>query len=68
VSDLSLSLSPPRSLSLYFFFSPVQLKRRSDRAALVGTWCPARLNYNKPKGKENVKKFGETKYTNKAVR
>jgi len=31
------------SLSLYFFF-PVQLRRGSDRAALVGTWPPARVN------------------------
>ena len=31
------------SLSFYFF-SPVQLRRGSDRAALVGTWHLARVN------------------------
>jgi len=42
---MSLSLSWPTSLSLYFF-SPVQLRRGSDRAALVGTWHPARPNHH----------------------
>jgi len=31
------------SLSLYFL-SPAQLRRGSEKAALVGTWCPARVN------------------------
>jgi len=26
-----------------YFLSPVQLRSGSDRAAKVGTWCPARL-------------------------
>jgi len=33
------------SLPLYFL-SPVHLRRGSDRAALVGTWHPVRLNHN----------------------
>jgi len=40
---LSLSLSQSMSLTLYVL-SPVQLRRGSDRAALVGTWCPPRVN------------------------
>ena len=35
------------SLSLYFL-SPVQLRRGSERAALVGTWHPARVNPPQP--------------------
>ena len=45
VSDLSLSLSRPWSLSSYFL-SPVQLRRGSDRAVLVGTWYLSRPNQN----------------------
>ena len=40
---ISLSLSRPTSLSFYFF-SPVQLRRGSDRVDLVGTWHLARVN------------------------
>ena len=29
---------------LFYFLSPVQLRRGSDRVALVGTWHPARVN------------------------
>ena len=43
VNGLSPSLSQPMSLLLYFL-SPVQLRSVSDRAALVGTWQPARVN------------------------
>jgi len=46
VSDLSLSLSHPLSLSSYFL-SPVQLRRESDRAVLVGTWHLSRPNQNR---------------------
>jgi len=45
MSDLSLSLSRPSSLSSYFL-SPVQLRRGSDRAVLVGTWHLSRPNQN----------------------
>jgi len=44
LSYLSLSLSRPGSL--LYFLSPVQLRRGSDRAALVGTWGPARLSHH----------------------
>jgi len=43
VSDLSLSLSRPSSLSSYFL-SPVQLRRGSDGAVLVGTCHSSRPN------------------------
>ena len=43
VNDLSPSLSQPTSFLLYFL-SPVQPRRVSDRAALVGTQHPARVN------------------------
>jgi len=33
------------SLSSYFF-SPVQVRRGSDRVAFVSTWHPARLNHD----------------------
>jgi len=49
VSDLSLSLSQPLSLSSYFL-SPVQLRRGSGRAVLVGTWYLSRLNQNSQAG------------------
>ena len=45
MSDLSLSL--PRSSSLAFYFlSPVQLRRGSDRVILVGSWHLSRPNQN----------------------
>jgi len=28
----------------FYFLSPVQMKRGSHRAALVGIWCPAKVN------------------------
>jgi len=47
VSDLSLSLSRPSSLSSHFL-SPVQLGRGSDRMVLVGTWHLPRSKQNTP--------------------
>jgi len=47
MSDFCLSLSGPRSLFLCFF-SPVQVRRGSDRVASVGTWHPARLKHHTP--------------------
>ena len=44
VSDFSLSLSRPTCLS--YIFSPIQLKRGNDKAALVGAWHSSRLNRN----------------------
>ena len=43
ICDLSMSLSHLMSLSSYFF-SPVQLRKGSDRVALVGSWLPAEVH------------------------
>jgi len=46
VSDLSLSLPRPSSLSSYFL-SPDKLRSGSNRAVFVGTWHLSRPNQNK---------------------
>lgn len=68
MSDLPLSFSQPRSLSLYFA-SPVQLREESDRMALLGIWHPARVSpalmlYDILVGFGGKKKRGGTYNTN----
>jgi len=53
VSDLSLSLPQPSSLSSHFL-SPVQLRRGSDRAVLVGTWHLSKITLNSKKRIEKL--------------
>lgn len=44
VSDLSKSLSQPMNPSLVIFSIPCPDAERCNRGALVGAWCPPRVN------------------------
>lgn len=57
MSDLSLSLSQPTSLMLYFFL-PCPAQEVSDKAALVGTWFPAKVN--PPRSQTLIFKYSHT--------
>jgi len=48
---------------LFYFLSPVQLRKRSDRVALMGTWHTARVNPPQ-KDKRTAKVSGSQKETN----
>jgi len=45
IGEWSLPVLVSTHESFVVFFLPVQLKRGSDKVALVGTWHPARLNH-----------------------